>query len=90
MIKKAELPCYRHKEIHPVLKFYGEWDGALAAQQLADEMTKRGMIATYNHPYGPECGNQNLSTRKVYGHWRFSIMIQSMKVPLATMRPIGM
>ena len=50
MIKKAELPCYRHKEIHPVLKFYGEWDGALAAQQLADEMTKRGMIATYNHP----------------------------------------
>ena len=31
-------------------KYYGEWDGAGVAQELADEMTSRGLIATYNHP----------------------------------------
>lgn len=50
MVSNAPLPPYRHNEIHPVPKYYGEWDGAAVAQSLADEMTQRGMIATYNHP----------------------------------------
>lgn len=50
MQKKAQLAPYRHMEAHPVLNYYGEWDGAAVAQRLADEMTQRGLIATYNHP----------------------------------------
>lgn len=50
MQRNAKLPLYRHKDIHQVAKYYGEWDGADAAQKLADEMTQRGLIATYNHP----------------------------------------
>lgn len=50
MQKQATKEPYKHMEIHPVDKYYGDWDGAKAAQKLADEMTSRGMIATYNHP----------------------------------------
>ena len=50
MQKNAALPPYQHNDIHPVHKYYGEWDGAAAAQKLADEMIQHGMIATYNHP----------------------------------------
>lgn len=50
MVKNAELPVYRHNDIHPVAKYYGSWDGAQAAQELADELRRRGMVTTYNHP----------------------------------------
>ena len=30
--------------------YYGDWDGAAVAQQLADELAARGCITTYNHP----------------------------------------
>ena len=50
MQEKAELPLYQHKEVHAVPKYYGRWNGAEVAQQLADEMKKHGMITTYNHP----------------------------------------
>lgn len=50
MIKNASLPLFRHGEAHPVHKYSGQWDGAKAAQELADEMKSRGMITTYNHP----------------------------------------
>lgn len=50
MQRNAERPLYQHMESRPVTKYYGEWDGAKAAQELADEMTGRGLIATYNHP----------------------------------------
>ena len=50
MQKQAALPLYNHMEGHAVRKYYGEWDGAGVAQELADEMTSRGLIATYNHP----------------------------------------
>lgn len=50
MVKASELTPYKHMDRHPILKYYGEWYGAAVAQELADEMTKRGLIATYNHP----------------------------------------
>ena len=50
MQEHAKKKPYQHMEKHPVAKYYGTWDGADAAQKLADEMTSRGMIATYNHP----------------------------------------
>ena len=50
MQKQAALPLYNHMEGHAVRKYYGEWDGAGVAQELEDEMTSRGLIATYNHP----------------------------------------
>lgn len=50
MQENATLPLYEHMELHPVKKYYGSWDGAKVAQELADEMTQRGLITTYNHP----------------------------------------
>ena len=50
MRRQAKLPLYKHKEIHPVDKYYGDWDGKQAAQKLADDMRDRGFLVTYNHP----------------------------------------
>ena len=50
MQKNAELPLYQNNDIHTVPKYYGDWDGAKVAQELADEMAAHGLIATYNHP----------------------------------------
>ena len=50
MQKNAALPPYQHNDIHPVHKYYGEWDGCGCRTELADEMIQHGMIATYNHP----------------------------------------
>ncbi|MDD3402798.1 MAG: PHP domain-containing protein [Hespellia sp.] len=50
MLKNAKLPLYEHNDIHIVPKYYGSWDGAKVAQELADEMTDHGLVATYNHP----------------------------------------
>ncbi|MDD3277310.1 MAG: PHP domain-containing protein [Lachnospiraceae bacterium] len=50
MQKNARLPLYQHGQLHEVHKYFGSWDGAKAAQKLADEMNAHGMITTYNHP----------------------------------------
>lgn len=50
MRKNAKFPPYKHKEIHPVDKYYGTWDGAAAARKLAEDMRDRGYLITYNHP----------------------------------------
>lgn len=51
MQKEAQNPIFKHLEKVGPLKYYGDWDGAAAAQELADMMRSRGMIVTYNHPY---------------------------------------
>ena len=50
MQKSAPLPQFRHLEAIPVSKFFGEWDGAKAAQDAADMLASHGCITTYNHP----------------------------------------
>ena len=50
MQQKAVTPLFRHMERLEVPVYYGEWDGAAVAQQLADELAARGCITTYNHP----------------------------------------
>lgn len=50
MQQKAVKPLFRHMERLEVPVYYGDWDGAAVAQQLADELAARGCITTYNHP----------------------------------------
>lgn len=50
MQQKAAKPLFRHMERLEVPVYYGDWDGAAVAQQLADELAARGCITTYNHP----------------------------------------
>nr|WP_294469997.1 PHP domain-containing protein [uncultured Sellimonas sp.] len=71
MQKQAEKALYKHMERHPVDRYYGHWDGAKAAQKLADEMTSRGMIATYNHPVWSRVGEEEFIHTK--GIWALEI-----------------
>lgn len=50
MQEGAKAPLFKHKEVLKVPKYYGQWDGAKTAQELADMLKERGMITTYNHP----------------------------------------
>lgn len=46
----ATAPLFSHKERLPAEIYYGHWDGAKAAQKLADKLKSRGCITMYNHP----------------------------------------
>ena len=50
MQAQASQPLFHHKEELPAFRHYGTWDGAKVAQQLADLLSSRGMLVTYNHP----------------------------------------
>lgn len=50
MQEKAEMPLFKHNEYVPPKKFFKEWTGAQAAQEMADMLKSHGMIVTYNHP----------------------------------------
>lgn len=50
MQRHAKQPLFRHMEFVEPPAYYGTWDGALAAQELADHMAAHGCITTYNHP----------------------------------------
>ena len=41
---------FKHMERKEPLRYYGTWNGAEAAQRLADELREKGCITTYNHP----------------------------------------
>lgn len=71
MQKNAELPPFRHLEKVKPLEFYGSWDGAGAAQQMADMMTRRGMLVTYNHPYWSRVTEEEFMDTK--GLWAVEI-----------------
>lgn len=44
------LKPLKHMEEFPERIYTGQWDGAAAAQQLADDLKDRGCITIYNHP----------------------------------------
>lgn len=50
MRRQAGQPVWEHMEEIPYPVYYGEWNGAEAAQKVCDNMTSRGCIAIYNHP----------------------------------------
>lgn len=41
---------FRHLQYVPPLKFFTEWTGAAAAQEMADMLARHGCLTTYNHP----------------------------------------
>lgn len=41
---------YQHREAVGPFVYYGKWDGAKAASQMAEELHSRGCFVTYNHP----------------------------------------
>ncbi len=45
-----ETPVIGHMEEIPLRVFRGQWDGALEAQKLSDDLRARGCITIYNHP----------------------------------------
>lgn len=71
MQRNAELPPFKHLEKVKPLEFYGSWDGAEAAQQMADMMTRRGMLVTYNHPYWSRVTEEEFMDTK--GLWAVEI-----------------
>lgn len=50
MQQAAEAGTFRHLEYIPPLKYFGEWEGKKAAQDVADNLLKHGCVVTYNHP----------------------------------------
>ncbi|MEG1658525.1 MAG: CehA/McbA family metallohydrolase [Oscillibacter sp.] len=50
MQKQAKSPLLTHMQHIPPLKFYGGWDGAAVAQEMADMLAGHGLVTTYNHP----------------------------------------
>lgn len=50
MQEKAKDKLFYHREPLNPRVFFGSWDGAEVAQELADELRSRGCITIYNHP----------------------------------------
>lgn len=50
MQDNATEKLYNHMQYIEPKMFFGEWDGANAAQELADELIRHGCVVTYNHP----------------------------------------
>lgn len=50
MQEAAPLGVYSHMQYIPPAKFFGEWTGQAAAQQVADMLRDHGCVTTYNHP----------------------------------------
>lgn len=50
MQEAAGQGTYRHMEYIPPIKFFGEWEGKRAAQEVADRLLDHGCVVTYNHP----------------------------------------
>ena len=46
----APLGTYKHMQYIPPMKFFGEWTGPEAAQEVADMLRDHGCVTTYNHP----------------------------------------
>lgn len=50
MQARAKEPLLTHMQHIPPMKFYGDWDGAKVAQEMADMLGRHGLVTTYNHP----------------------------------------
>lgn len=71
MRQAATAPVFRHRGAVPPLKYYGSWDGAAVAQQMADFLSQRGMLVTYNHPVWSRVeGREFLQTK---GLWAIEV-----------------
>lgn len=62
---------FEHLQRRTVKKYYGKWDGAKVAQELADEMKDSGMITTYNHPIWSRVSFEEFSN--IDGLWALEI-----------------
>lgn len=50
MQEEAAAGVFSHLQYIPPLKYFGTWDGAPAAQAVADNLLAHGCVVTYNHP----------------------------------------
>ena len=50
MQQNAPEGTFGHLQYLPPIKFFGQWEGAKAAQQLSDMLRAHGCVVTYNHP----------------------------------------
>ncbi|MGM9936547.1 MAG: PHP domain-containing protein [Candidatus Ornithomonoglobus sp.] len=50
MQKNATAGLFENMKKLPVVKFYGSWNGAKAAQELENTLKAHGCITIYNHP----------------------------------------
>lgn len=68
MQKAAVKPLFRHMERLEPAVYYGKWDGAAAAQQLADELVARGCATVYNHPIWSRTEQEEfIHTKGIFG-----------------------
>lgn len=49
-MQDAAPESFRHLQYVPPKKFFKEWTGAAAAQEMADMLSAHGCVVTYNHP----------------------------------------
>lgn len=52
---------FRHLQYVPPLKFFREWTGAKAAQEMADMLARHGCVTTYNHPIWSRVGEDEFA-----------------------------
>lgn len=50
MRKSAAKGEFKHLEKYPPRVYFGDWDGAAAAQELSDDLRAHGCFTVYNHP----------------------------------------
>ena len=50
MQEAAPEGLFSHMQYIPPMKFFGEWTGAKASQEMADLLAAHGCVTTYNHP----------------------------------------
>lgn len=67
MQQTATGPLFQHMEVYPMRKYYKTWEGANVAQELAEDLRKRGCIITYNHPIWSRVqGKEFINTQGVW------------------------
>lgn len=68
MQENAQMPLFTHRENLKVPVYYGSWDGAKVAQELADSLIERGCIVTYNHPIWSRVNAEEfIHTKGIFG-----------------------